>query len=168
MSGFAREPRLGLERERPRRLLAQIDACEPFRGLPAVTTALDIASCSAGEALRFQRRAAGIIQAHSLDDFQEAVGIVRRLHDALERVAARAVEQKSFLLVRAWHAREPFGIGEVSGEVLHLPELDLDPGFLTCGDGRTLHSVELIAGGARLQCVLSIFESLSGEGKATL
>ncbi len=50
--GLAREPRLGLKRESPSRLLAQVDAGEPFRGLPAVTAAFHIASCSAGEPLR--------------------------------------------------------------------------------------------------------------------
>jgi len=102
-----------------------------------------------------------------LDDFQEPVGVMRRLHDALERVAAGAVEQESLLLVRAWHAHQTFGVGEMSGEVLHLPEVDLDVGFLTCSDGRAPGSVELIAGGARLQCVMSRLKSLSREGKST-
>ena len=44
MRGLAREPRLGLKRESPSRLLAQIDAGEPFRGLPAVAAAFHIAS----------------------------------------------------------------------------------------------------------------------------
>ena len=47
---------------------------------------------------------------------------MRRLHDALERMAAGAIEQEAFLLVRARHARQPFAIGQLSGQILHFPE----------------------------------------------
>ena len=50
--GLAGEPRLGLQRERPGLLLAQIDAGEPFRGLPPVAAAFDVACRRAGEPLR--------------------------------------------------------------------------------------------------------------------
>jgi len=100
----ARKPRLGLQREGPRLLLAQVDAGEPFRGLPAVAAALDVANRSACEPLRLERRAAGVITGHALENLHEAVGVVRRLHDALDRVAAVAVEQEPLLRVRARHA----------------------------------------------------------------
>src|SRR5713101_3222033 len=41
--GFAGEPRLGPERVSPGLLLAQVDAGEPFRRLPAAAAALDVA-----------------------------------------------------------------------------------------------------------------------------
>src|SRR5258708_7243681 len=147
----ARKPRLSLERESPRLLLAQIDAGEPFRGLPAVAAALDVANRSAGEALRLQRRAAGVIAGHALENLHEAVGVVRRLHDALDGVAAVAVEQEPLLLVGARHARHPFGIGQVRGEIFHLPELEVGAGHAPGGDLRRLGAVAFVAGGARLR-----------------
>src|SRR5207237_9999118 len=45
----AREPRLGLQRVSPGLLLAQVDAREPFRGLPATPAALDVARRLAGD-----------------------------------------------------------------------------------------------------------------------
>ena len=104
MRRLAREPRLGLKRECPALLIAQIDAGEPFGGLHAVTAAFHIASCRADEPLRLQRSAAGIIETHALDNVHEAGGVMRGLHDALERVAAGTIEQETLLLVRAGHA----------------------------------------------------------------
>jgi len=43
---------------------------------------------------------------------------------------AGTIEQEAFLLVRARHANQPFGIGEMGGQVLHFFELDLSLGFL--------------------------------------
>ena len=133
----------GLKRESPGRLLAQIDAGEPFRGLPAASAAFNIASRSAGEPLRLQRSAAGIIEAHPTENFHEFVGVMRRPHDALQRVAAGTIEQEAFLLVRARHAHQPFGIGEMGGQVLRFFELDLNLGFLARGHirGTWLHPV---------------------------
>src|SRR5713226_1178190 len=91
---------------------------------------------------------------------------MRRLHDALERVAPGTVEQESFLLVRAWHAYQPFGIGEMGRQVLHFFELDLRLGFLARGDIRGPGSVQLIASRARTQGIVSGFESCSRENKA--
>jgi len=65
-----------------------------------------------------------------MEYFHEPVGVMRRLHDALEYVTAGTIEQEAFLLVRARNASQPFGIGEMGGQVLHFFELDLSLGFL--------------------------------------
>src|ERR1700682_6651976 len=91
---------------------------------------------------------------------------MRRLHDSLERVAAGTIEQKAFLLVRARHACQPFGIGEMGGQVLHFFELDLSLGFLAWGDIPGAGPLQLIAGRARFQSVVSGFESRGRESKA--
>src|SRR5207237_6553759 len=147
------------ERKRPRGFLTQIDAGEPLRRLSAVTTAFDIAGCRAGEPLRLQRRAAGIIETHSLDDVEESVRVVRRFHDALQRVTTRAVEQESFLLDRPRNARQPFAIGQMSGKILHFPQLDLGSGFLARGNVCSPRSVQLIARRARLQRLMTSLAS---------
>src|SRR5207245_8557434 len=95
--GPARKPRLGFQRERPGLLLAQVYAGEPFRGLPAAAAALDVARRRAGEPLRLQRRAAGLVSGHALEGLHEAVGIVRRLQYALELVAAVAAGEETLL-----------------------------------------------------------------------
>jgi hypothetical protein len=129
MRGLARKPRFGLKRESPGWLLAQVDAGEPFRGLPAIAAALNISTRGASEPLRLQGSAAGIIEAHPLENLHEFVGVMRRPHDALERVTGSTIEQEAFLLVRARHADQPFGVGEMGGQVLRFFELDLSLGF---------------------------------------
>src|SRR6266581_4956655 len=88
------------------------------------------------QTLRLRRRAAGIVTGHALENLHEAVGVVRRLHDALERVAAVAVEEEALLLVRARHAHHPFGIGQVRGKIFHFLELDVGARHTACGDVR--------------------------------
>ena len=68
------------------------------------------------------------------DDVDEAVGVVGRLHDALERVAADAVEQELLLLLGAGHAVQPFGIGEMRRQAAQLLELEVGLGLLAGGD----------------------------------
>src|SRR5947199_8286771 len=155
MPRLAGEPRQRLERKRPRRFLTQIDGGKPFRGLPAAPTAFNIPSCRAGQALRFQRRAAGVVEAHAPDDVHETVGIVGRLHYAFQRVASGAVKKKILLLVAARNAQEPFRIGEMGGKILHLLELDLGLRFLAWSDVRGARPIELVAGRSRLQSVVS-------------
>src|SRR5437867_4630792 len=168
MRRLAGEPRQRLERKRPRRLLTQIDGGKPFRRLPAAPSAFNIPSCRAGQALRFQRRAAGIVEAHAPDDVHETVGIVGRLHDAFQRVASGAVKKKILLLVAARNAQEPFRIGEMGGKILHLLELDLGLRFLAWSDVRSPRAIELVAGRTRFQRVVSGPESYGRKSKAPL
>src|SRR5258708_17504295 len=165
---LAREARLGLERECPGLSLAQVDAGEPFRGLPATAAALDVARRFPGEALRLQRRAAGVVAGHALENLHEAVGVVCRLHDALESVAAVAVEENPLLLVRAGLAQHPLGVGQVRGKILHFPELDVGAGHAARRDVRGPGTVDLEAGGARFQAVVPGLEPRGRKGKAPL
>ena len=54
--------------------------------------------------LRLDRLAHLRVVRHAIDDLGEFVGVVRRAHDALEGVAADAVEQLRLLVVGAGHA----------------------------------------------------------------
>ena len=120
------------------------------------------------ESLRLQRRGTGIIAAHAYDDLLEPVGVVGRLHDALERVAAGAVEQEPLLIVRARHADQPFRIGEMRRKVLHLLELEVGLGFLPGRNVRGLGAVQLIASRPRLHRVVSGLQAVRREGEVAL
>ena len=86
--------------------------------------------------LRLERRALARIGAHALDHLHEALGVVARLHDALERVADDAAHQPDLLLVGAGKARHPFRIGELGGDVVGLAQLDVG---IRRAAGRDLH-----------------------------
>jgi hypothetical protein len=47
------------------------------------------------------------------------------VHDAVEVVAADAIEQRFLLRVGSREARKPFRIGELLGQVLGRPQLDV-------------------------------------------
>src|SRR6185503_10530553 len=166
--GLALEPRLGLQGEGPGLLLAQVDAGEPFCSLPAAAAALDVARRGAGEPLRLERSAAGIVAGHALEDLHEALRVVRRLHDPLERVATIAVEQEPLLLVRARHARHPFGVGELRGQVARLLEPDVGLGLPIRRNVRSPGCVELVARGARLQRIAPGLEPRGRKRKVAL
>src|ERR1700739_3074063 len=91
---------------------------------------------------------------------------MRRLHDALERVAAGTIEQEAFLLVRARHADQPFSIGEMGGQTLYFLQLDLNFGFLASGDVRGTGPVDVVARRARSQPVVYGREAAHRESKA--
>ena len=57
------------------------------------------------------------------------VGIVRRPHDAFQRVTADAIEQPRLLLFGAGNAHHPLGVGELAGQIFGLVELDVSRGF---------------------------------------
>jgi len=90
------------------------------------------------------------------------------LHDAVERVAARAVEQELLLVVGAGHARQPFRIGERIGEVFHLGHLQLGLGLLAGRHFGIVGAGEFIASRARLDRILAGVEPVGRERKAPL
>ncbi len=110
-------PRQGVQRVAALRPVAEIDAGEPFRRRRAcgsraryrahgiARAAAEIAPRRADQPLRLQRRAAGIVAGHAVEDLHEFIRVVLRIHDALVAVATVAGEQEFLLLVRARHAR---------------------------------------------------------------
>src|SRR2546428_13824187 len=74
--------------------------------------------------------------------------LFRSLHDAIEGVAAVAIEQEPFLLFGARHAHEPFGIGEMAGHLTNAEWLMSMPGteeqkrfLLNCNGCHTLDRI---------------------------
>ena len=123
--GAAGQARQRLERIGPR-LLAQIDRGEILRDHPHVGPLAERALRVADEPLRMLRRAAGVIADHPVEDFDELLAVVLRAHDAVEVVAAHAIEQRLLVLIGAREAREPFGVRHLLGQVLGGRKLDLD------------------------------------------
>ena len=166
MGGLAGEPRQGLERIAPGVVLAQVDAGEPFGG--GLVGVADRAQRVADQPLRLARRAARIIAAHALEDLRELVGVVGRAHDALDGVAAVAVEQERFLLVGARHAHQPFGIGELARQVAGGLELEVGGGRLPGRHVGRLGAVEVVADRPRAERIVPGLEPRRREAVLAL
>ncbi len=95
--------------------------------------------------LDVQRRALVDVGAHPLDDLQEAGGVVRAPRGPLERVAVDAAEEGELLRVGPRHAEEPVGVGQLRGEVLGPPELEVGGRGLLRRDRRGVRPVEVVA-----------------------
>src|SRR5580704_9073122 len=114
--------------------------------------------------LRLDRLAHRAIAHHAADHDRPLIGVMGRAHDALERVAADAVEQRRLLLLRAGHAHHPFGVGELVGEIVRLLELDVGVGRLLghhVGPGRR---VDVVADRADGELVLARLQPVLREG----
>ena len=75
-------------------LLAQIDRGEILRDAFAAAALAERALRVADQPLRMLRRAARVVADHPVEDVDELLGVVLRAHDAVEVVAAHAVEQR--------------------------------------------------------------------------
>ena len=83
--------------------------------------------------------------------------------DALQRVAADAIQQEILLFVRAGHAHEPFGIGHLRDHVFCFHELQIGGrGFLRGKIGRC-GSFEIVADRANLQGVMAGLQAARRE-----
>src|SRR5579885_703353 len=142
----AGRPGEGLEGILPFFDLAQIDAGEVFGRLAVLLGGAGARRVK--HALRLDRLAYRAVAAHARDHLGKFICIVRGAHDALERVAAHAVEQEVLLIIRAWQARHPFGGAHLSGEVLRLLQLEIDRGGLRIGDIRRRRGGNVVADGA--------------------
>ena len=125
VGGAAFGPRQRLQFVRPRRTAAQIDGRE-ISGELAHQIVAYVAFGKPGLHTRL-RRVVGVLR-HALEHGNKRLGVVGRTHDALERVAAHALDQRPLLLGRARHAHEPLGIGELRGEIGRSPKPDGDAG----------------------------------------
>ena len=90
--GAAGQARQRLQRIGPG-FLAEIDRGEIFRDHPHVRPLAERALRVADEPLRMLRRAARVIADHPVEDVDELLAVVLRAHDAVEVVAADAVEE---------------------------------------------------------------------------
>src|SRR2546427_10960717 len=141
-------PRERLERILPRFARAQIDARQPGSGALKIASTRRIALRAADQWLRTRRRAAWRVNAHPLDDFYVFIRVMSGPHDALEGVAAGAVEKKSLLRVGAGHAGDPFRVGQLRGEIPGRAELDVSRRRCSRANVRGLGAVQLVADGA--------------------
>ena len=117
--------------------------------------------------LRMLRNALVHVALHARQDrFRKGVGVVRGARHALERVAADAIQEQAFLLVGAGHARHPFAVGELRGEVRSLPQLEVERGGLLRGDLRSGRSLEVVADRADANRVAAGVELRGGKAVA--
>ena len=184
--GFAREVILGVDHargaalgtrqhlqvERPLRLAAaEIDGAEKFgdvaEDLDALIAAL-LHQPRAAPHLRVLRDALVHVALHARQrDFHQRLGVVRRAHEALERVAADAAQQQSLLLVGAGDAVHPLAVRHLRGEVLGLLERQIVGGGPR-PDLDRLRIVEVVADRADAQRVLAGRKLAGGEAVAAL
>src|SRR5215467_11650120 len=122
--------RVRLERVAPLRRGAAVDRREVLGGravdLDALVAALLHQPLGAAQ-LRVLRDALVDVALHPREHgLHEGVGVVAGPRDALERVAADAVEEQSLLRVAAREARHPLAVRELRGEVGRLLELQVE------------------------------------------
>ena len=116
--------------------------------------------------LRMLRNALVHVALHARQDrLREGVGVVPRAHDALERVAADAVEEQPLLLVGAGDARHPFAVGELRGEIGGPLELEVERSGLR-RDVHGARPIEVVANGADADRVAAGLEFRGGKGVA--
>src|SRR5436190_1740443 len=118
--------------------------------------------------LRLDGLAHGAIAAHAGDDLRPLVGIVRRTHDAFQRVAAGAIEQRRLLLFRPGDAHHPLGIGELAGEVFGFLELDVGGCRLFRLHARLGRRADVVTDGTDADDVFARFEAVFGKYIAAL
>ena len=111
------------------------------------------------------RRIVGEVR-HALEHADELVGGELRAHHPLERVAAHAFDQRPLLLGRARHAHEPFGAGELAGNIRDLRQREIGLRRPLCADIGARRRGELIADGADRQRIMSGSEPIGGKAVA--
>src|SRR5262245_28629718 len=95
-----------------------------------------------------QRDALVSVATHARQDLRrKTLGVIARLHNPLEGVAAHAIKQRQFLLRRAWHAHDPLAVAELTADVLGLDELDVGGRGLVARQFDRARAGELIADG---------------------
>ena len=85
------------------------------------------------------------IRAHALHRCHKAVGVVFGKHNAFQRVATHAAEQRIFLQLRAAHARDPFRVRELGRQILRFAQFQIERGATLRRDFRRNAAVEIVA-----------------------
>ncbi len=105
---------------------------------------------------------------HALHHLHEARGVVVRVGDALERVAADAAVKEFLLVAGARKALQPFRVGELRAQILRLAQPQLDRRRRTVGDVSSDRILQLVAAGADAQRIAARLEPLAGEAVAAV
>ncbi len=109
------------------------------------------------------------VSLHARQDLREkGIGVIFRTHDALERVAAHAVEQLALLLIGAGNARQPFAIGQLRGEVCGLAQLEVQRRGFLLRDFDGVVIVQLVADRAHAQDILTWIQLARREAEAAI
>ena len=161
-----------LERIAPRRTGAEIDGAEIVReravDLDALVAALLHQALGAAQ-LRMRRYALVHVALHARQDLREkGIGVIFRAHDALERVAAHAIEQLALLLIGAGNARQPFAIGQLRGEVCGLAQLEIQRRSFLLRDFDGVVIFQLVADRAHAQDILTWIQLARREAEAAI
>src|SRR5207247_8602431 len=119
-------------------------------------------------ALRLDRLAYGAVAPHAADHVRPFVGIVRRARDALQRVAAYAVEQLRLLVLGAGETHHPLGVAELAGEVLRLLQLDVGRRGFSIRHGRLGRGADVVADRADVERVFTRLQAVPREAVAAL
>src|SRR5260370_39244580 len=106
---------------------------------------------------------------HARQDLREkGIGVVFRAHDALERVAAYAVEQLALLLIGAGKSRQLFAIGQLRGEVCGLAQLEVQCRGFLLRDFDGVVMVQLVADRANAELRLTWSQLARREAEAAI
>src|SRR5437016_14275220 len=144
---------------------AQVDGREIVGELPILLGRSRASPVQHG--LGLDRLAYGAVAQHAADHLRPLVGIVRRAHDALQRVAADAIEQPRLLLFGTGDAHHPLGVGELAGEILRLLQLDVGRrGFPV--HSRLGRGFDVVAHGADAERVFAGFQPVPREAIAAV
>ena len=114
------------------------------------------------------RRAAGRVARHPQEHLFEFGGVMVRGQDPLQRVAAHAQREKSFLPVGAGKAKQPFSVRELRHQIFDFAELEVGGGGGPGGDVDCLGAVEFVADGADRDCIFARLDPAGQEAVAAL
>ena len=164
-------PRHGLECVAPG-ACALIDRAQEVRGCPIDLHALIVAFLHqplGATQLRMRRHALIHVALHARHDLrQKIIRRVFRAGDALERMAADAIEELAFLRVGARDAGKPFAVRELCGKVFGLAQAQLDRALALAGNFNVGRPVELVTDGTDGNRVLARPDLAGREAEATV
>src|ERR1700687_4834618 len=99
-------------------------------------------------ALRLDRLAPLGVAHHAIDDLGEFIGVMSGPHDAFERVATNAVEQRGFLVIRTRNTGYPLCIGKLRDNILRLAKLEVGCRRLLSSEVRCPWPVKIVTDGS--------------------
>jgi len=118
--------------------------------------------------LRLNRLTHRAVAHHAGNDVRPLVGVVRRAHDAFQRVATGTIEQCGLFLFGAGDAHHPLGVCELTGKVLGLLELDVSRGGLLGLHERLGRGIDVVAYRADSDRIFAWDQPVLRKGVASL
>ena len=156
--GLTRRARQCLQRVAPGRSRAQIEGAQ-ILGLAAPRRQLALGRHHAASdprrrrSLRHQRKGERWVAGHPLDDGHEAVRVVARTGDELQRMAVGAAADRCPLIVGARETRQPLGVGQLGCEVARFRERQIEHRRLLGSQRRSTRGFEVVADGPDAEVV---------------